>query len=86
MTQEEIFLKKYGNNEIKLPCNILTIRDNYASPFSSGSNGYLTKVRVKNSKFEFYHDWWNYGWSTKEEIKKEYPHVIRKLNKVIELL
>ena len=85
-TIEEKFKEKYGNNEVELPVSILTIRDNYPSSFCSGSNGYLTKVRIRNDEFEFYHNWWAYGWLTVDEIKKEYPYAARKLDKAINCL
>ena len=72
-TIKEEFKKLYGDREIKLPSRIITINDNYASPFSSGSNGYLTKVRLSKDNFEFYHDWWDYGWISFDEVKEKYP-------------
>jgi len=59
------FQTKYGEgNEVKVPSPVLTVYDNYANPFSSGSNGYITKLRINKSthKFEYFHDWWAYGW------------------------
>lgn len=83
MTQEDRFIEKYSDKEVELRYDILTIRDNYGSPFSSGSNGYLTKVRIRNRKYEFYHNWWSYGWLTREEIEKEYPCAACQLNSAI---
>lgn len=86
MALKDSFLEKYGEDEVKLPFEILTIQDNYAGPFSSGSNGYLTKVRLKNGEFEFYHNWWNYGWLSFEEIRKQYPCAACKLENCIKYL
>ena len=72
-TITEKFKKLYGDREIELPSHVLTIKDNYASPFSSGSNGYLTKIRLNKDNFEFYHNWWSYGWISFNEIKEKYP-------------
>jgi len=83
----EEFKKLYGNKEVELPSHILTINDNYASPFSSGSNGYLTKVRLnKDDKFEFYHDWWAYRWISFNEVKEKYPHTVSEIESLIESL
>jgi hypothetical protein len=49
-TIKEKFKKLYGNEEVKLPSHILTINDSCASPFSSGDNGYLTKVRLSKRR------------------------------------
>ena len=70
---KEEFKKLYGNEEVNLPSHILTINDSYASPFSSGTNGYLTKVRLNKDSFEFYHNWWAYGWISFDEVKEKYP-------------
>lgn len=67
------FKNKYGDKEVKLPYEILTVYDSYASPFSSGSNGYITKVRVRNGVLEFYHNWWAYGWFSYNEMNEKYP-------------
>lgn len=83
---EKRFIEKYGDKEVELPYPIMTIFDDYPSPFSSGSNGYLEKVRVRNGKFEFYHDWWRYGWLTMEEIREQYPKAYKKLNSAISSL
>ena len=80
------FYQKYGEKEVKLPWKILTIRDNYPGPLSSGSNGYLTKVRLKDGKFEFYHDWWDYGWLQFNEIEKQYPHTLLEIEECINTL
>lgn len=85
-TVKERFKEKYGDKEIRLPSAILTIKDDYASPLCSGSNGHLTKVRLREGKFEFYHDWWAYGWLTTEEIKKDYPCAACKLDDTINSL
>lgn len=79
----EIFKKKYGDKEVKLPVHIMTIRDDYPCAFCSGDNGYLTKVRIKNGKFEFYHDWWAYGWLSISDIESKYPDTISQLESVI---
>lgn len=73
------FCQKYDNKEVEFSGRVMTIRDDYPSSHCSGSNGYLTKVRVKDGHFEFYHDWWRYGWLTLEEVKEEYPQVMRGL-------
>lgn len=86
MTQKKDFEKKYGNSEVELQHHILTIFDSYPSPFSSGSNGYLTKVRLRNGEFEFYHDWWAYEWLTESDVMHNYPDAYCKLNNEINLL
>ena len=73
------FCQKYGDKEVEFIGRLMTIRDDYPSTFCSGSNGYLTEVRVKDGHFEFYHDWWCYGWLTLDEVKEEYPQVMRGL-------
>jgi len=86
-TIKEKFKKLYGNSEVKLPSHILTINDSYASPFSSGSNGYLTKVRLnKEDNFEFYHNWWAYGWISFDEVKEKYPCAACKIESSIKYL
>lgn len=86
-TIKEKFKKLYGNREVKLPCQIMTIFDNYASPFSSGGNGYLTKVRLnKEDNFEFYHDWWDYGWLSSDEVEEKYPCAACKVKSLINWL
>ena len=83
---KEEFKKLYGNREIELPSHIITINDSYTSPFSSGSNGYLTKVRLNNDNFEFYHDWWSYGWISFDEVKEKYPCAAYKIESLINYL
>lgn len=83
---KEKFKKLYGSSEVKLPSSILTIYDSYASPFSSGSNGYLTKIRLNKDNCEFYHDWWNYGWLSFDEVKEKYPHTVCKIKSLIKCL
>lgn len=80
---QQAFQDKYGNEEVNLLSPILTIRDDYASPFSSGSNGYLTQVRIRDGHFEFYHNFWGPGWLTIREIRKSYPGVSKKLSYAI---
>ena len=82
-TIKEKFKKLYGNREVELPSHVLTINDNYASPFSSGSNGYLTKIRLNNNNFEFYHNWWSYGWISFDEVKEKYPYAACKVESLI---
>ena len=86
MVQKTIFERKYGSNKVELPHHILTIFDSYSSPFSSGSNGYLTRVRLRNGNFEFYHDWWAYEWLTESEVRDKYPDAYCKLSYEIDLL
>lgn len=73
----EEFFKKFGNQEIILPRQIMVIRDDYAGPFSSGSNGYITKLRINPStkELEYYLSWWAYGWNKATDGK--YPDAIR---------
>jgi len=85
-TIKEKFKEKYGNKEVELPVSVLTIRDNYPSPLCSGSNGYLTKVRIRNDEFEFYHNWWAYGWLSFEDIKLKYPDASCKLYQIVNSL
>ena len=68
--------RKYGNKEIELPKEVLTIYDSYANFFSSGTNGYLTKARIRNNQLEFYHDWWAYGWFSYDELHEKYPEAV----------
>ena len=82
----EAFKEKYKEQEVKLSPAIMTIYDSYPSPLSSGSNGYLTKIRVRNNKFEVYHDWWSYGWLSIEEVERKYPCASCKLNQAINAL
>jgi len=77
------FKNKYGDREIELERQVMTIYDSYPSPFSSGSNGYITKARLNNGTLEFYHNWWRYGWFSYEEMHKDYP---RAVNSVIKQL
>lgn len=86
MDYEQLFIAKYGESEIDLPKGILTIRDDYPSPFSSGSNGYITTVRVKNNQFEFYHDFWGGGWMSRKEVDNKFPHAGKRLDKMIRIL
>lgn len=87
MDRKKEFEEKYGSSEVKLHHSILTIHDCRSDPFSSGSNGYLKKVRIKNGKFEFYHDWWAYEWLTEDEVQDKYPdaycQVIREVNSLL---
>ena len=85
-TIKEKFKEKYGNKEIKLPTDILTVKDDYSSTFCSGCNGYLTKVRIRNNEFEFYHNWWDYKWLSFNDIKRKYPNIVYKLNQIINSL
>ena len=82
-TIKEAFKKLYGDREIELPSPVLTINDSYASPFSSGANGYLTKIRLNKDNFEFYHDWWSYGWISFDEVKEKYPCAACKVESLI---
>jgi len=68
------FEDKYGKQEVKLPKPIEVINDSHPSPFSSGSNGYITKLRVKDGKLEYYLNWWAYGWYDANDGK--YPQAI----------
>ena len=70
------FKGKYGDREVELTSHVLTIYDSYANPFSSGSNGYITKARVRNNVLELYHDWWAYGWFPYEELAKKHPKAV----------
>lgn len=74
----EAFKQKYGDKEVRIEKRIVTIYDNFPGPHSSGSNGYITKARVRDSVLEFYHDWWNYGWFSYKEMHKEYARAINK--------
>ena len=72
---KQSFLNTYGADiEVCLPEDICIGRDSCASPFSSGSNGYLTKIRLNGTtgKFEVYVDWWRPGWRGEDskEFKK----------------
>lgn len=68
------FLRKYGNKEVNLKDQIPTIDDHQS--WGSGSVGYLTAVRVRNNKFEYYHNWWAGGWQTEGQLIKDYPDVM----------
>lgn len=78
------FMERYGDEEMTLSRPILTIRDNYATALSSGSNGYITKVRVRDSQFEFYHNFWGGGWLTLEDFKKKFPRPYYQLKNLLE--
>ena len=81
----EVFKAMYEEGiEVQVPKPVITIRDNYASPFSSGSNGYINKLRINKQthELEYYHDWWNYGWFNKGYSKQ----VIRALKQVVKQL
>ena len=58
----ELFKKKYKDEEVVLPQSICVISDNKPDPFSAGGFGYITKLRVKDNRLEYYLDWWSYGW------------------------
>jgi len=78
----ESFKKKYGEGvEIKVPNPVMTIRDNYPSPFSSGSNGYITKLRINPTThgFEYYHNWWNYGWKFEKKYTRQACKALRQV-------
>lgn len=70
------FKGKYGDSEIELSSPVITVYDNHSDPFSSGSNGYITKARVKNDVLEFYHDWWDYGWYSYKVMCEKYPDAV----------
>ncbi len=72
----ESFKKKYGDKEVELEKPVMSVYDNYAGPFSSGSNGYIKKARLNNGVLELYHDWWAYGWFSYEELHKEYARAV----------
>lgn len=79
--------KKHGDEEVIFPDPILTVSDKYSFPFSSGSNGYITKARYNNNTIELYHDWWQYGWFPYKELEKDYPKAVKKaLNNLSKLL
>lgn len=82
MGKVEKFIDKYGVKEVELKPSIITIKD-YSN---SGSCGRLSKVRVRDNKFEFYHDWWAYGWLGIEEIEREYPCAACQLDDAINYL
>lgn len=71
------FTNKYGDNEIELPRPVVTIRDSRPDPFSSGSDGHITKARRNGDTLEFYHDWWAYGWVSHDEMERTYPEGLR---------
>ena len=76
------FEEKYSNNEIELPEHICVIKDDYPCSFCSGSNGYITKLRIHDDKFEYYLDWWGYGWYDANDGK--YPEAIEEaLNQLL---
>ena len=80
--KKELFVKKYGVGvEVKVPVPPTTIRDNEPSPFSSGSNGSITKLRVNKDtlQLEYYHNWWSYGWYSEGYAEQ----VCQALNQVI---
>ena len=82
MNKVKQFEEKYGNEEVKLPLQVCVIKDDYPSSFSSGSNGYIKKLRVKDGKLEYYLDWWNYGWYDAND--GEYPEAIEEaLNQLL---
>lgn len=72
----EQFKEKFGEKEIKLEHPVTTIEDYRADPFSSGSSGHITKVRLKGDTLEFYHSWWSYGWYSYDKLYKDYPSAV----------
>jgi len=64
------FVQCFGEQEVRIPNGgLCVIHDSYASPFSSGSNGYITKIRVRKDKLEYYLDWWDYGWKVDDKYQ-----------------
>lgn len=60
------FKSVYGENEIILPEKIIVSEDiGYSG--CSGSKGFLTALRVKNNKIEYYLDDWGGGWKKEQE-------------------
>lgn len=73
---KNLFVKKYGENtEVTLPSKICIIYDDFADPYSSGANGYMTKLRVVNGNLEYYKDFWDYGWRSDSETLKEFAEM-----------
>lgn len=85
MTIEDRFKYTYGDKEVEIKENIITIRDDFLNSHSSGSNGYFTKARVNEGKLELYHDWLDYGWMSYEEAKEKYPYAVSKVLKALNL-
>ena len=66
------FLERFGDQEVSIPNGgLCVIHDCHANPFSSGSNGYITKLRVRNNTLEYYLDWWDYGWKADNKYQDE---------------
>ena len=62
------FKQRYGIGiEVKIPKPVMTIRDDYPYALCSGSNGYISKVRINSETddLEYYHSWWKGGWFNK---------------------
>ena len=76
-------VERIRGTEVKLPRPVLTIYDSYPDPFSSGSNGYITKVRVRSNALEFYHDWWDYGWKSYSEMKKINSQSVKEVIRIL---
>lgn len=78
----EQFKNRYGVGvEITIPKPVMTVRDDYASPFSSGSNGYITKLRINKDTnvFEYYHDFWNGGWKSDNKYKSQIRKALKQM-------
>lgn len=73
---KNLFIRKYGKNtEVTLPTPICIIRDNFPSPHSSGSNGYMSKLRFVDGKLEYYKDFWDYGWYSDTQTLRKFAEM-----------
>lgn len=81
----EALIKKFKEKykilqEVKVPNSPITIRDTEGF-HASGSNGYLSRLRInKDGRLEYYHDWWQYGWFDDD---KYIPQKIKALKQVL---
>ena len=74
----EILIEEFKNKwsfagrEVKVPNPPITIRDTEGF-HASGSNGYMTKLRINpnTGKFEYWHDWWSYGWFDDDQYRSQ---------------
>lgn len=62
----------FAGHEVNVPNPPLTIRDTEGF-HASGSNGYMTKLRINpnTGKFEYWHDWWSYGWCDDDQYRSQ---------------
>lgn len=80
----ECFKKKYPffGHEVIVPNPPLTIDDTKGF-HASGGCGHITKLRInpKTTRFEYWHDWWSYGWFDDDEYKTQKIEALKQVLK-----